>query len=417
MKTIKFLFSNLFIFFSILFTESLKCEELKHENVQKFYFLQRGLNKTDIPQLENNNMLKYSFLDSINNITKSNNEIDNIKQNNQQMNNLNFSQPDSLKYINQNITYRNISTIQDLNLKNEIHKNEIINNKFETNFQSSFIKSFSLLLVSEVMDKTFIIILYFSSKLSPFKTLFFSGVSLIFMNSISIIIGYSIPFLLYRSLIEWIAIISFIFMSFAYVNEANSLENETHFIKLNKTINTENKTRLREKRTNSIVKKGKFYFLKKDSITLINSYSTHPDSQEYRRSLIEKNPDEENSPICFTDLNQINTINKNIELIDSELDRRNDEKKIIYTLIYTILVAECGDRSQISSVLLASVFNFSGVMIGTTFALIISIILAVYFGDNISKYISEKYLNYIAGGFFFIFGIEILLVKVGYFNS
>ena len=41
------------------------------------------------------------------------------------MNNLNFSQPDSLKYINRNITYRNISTIQDLNLKNETNANKI----------------------------------------------------------------------------------------------------------------------------------------------------------------------------------------------------------------------------------------------------------------------------------------------------
>lgn len=119
---------------------------------------------------------------------------------------------------------------------------------FEINFFSSFFRSFSLLLVSEVMDKSFIIILYFSTKLPPTKVLFFSGISLVFMNSISIIIGYSLPFLLYRSLIEWIALISFIFLSFAYVNEAYHLEDESHEKKFTKTLKNERRSKLLERR-------------------------------------------------------------------------------------------------------------------------------------------------------------------------
>ncbi len=131
---------------------------------------------------------------------------------------------------------------------------------FEINFFSSFYRSFSLLLVSEVMDKTFIIILYFSTKLPPSKLLFFSGVSLIFMNCISIIIGYSIPFLLYRTLIEWIALISFIFLSFAYVNEAYHLEEESHEKKVTKTIKHERRTMLLQRRASLTATSSKYCF-------------------------------------------------------------------------------------------------------------------------------------------------------------
>jgi len=63
---------------------------------------------------------------------------------------------------------------------------------------------------------------------------------------------------------------------------------------------------------------------------------------------------------------------------------------------------------------LATVYNFSGVILGTTTALICTIVSAVYLGSYISKYISEKTLNYIAAIIFFAFGLEILLSKFGY---
>jgi len=141
----------------------------------------------------------------------------------------------------------NSSVISNFDTKLVQHP-EIKYHSFEVNTINSFLRSFSLLLVSEVMDKTFLIILYFSTKLPSGKLLFFSGVSLLFMNCISIILGYSLPFLLYRSLIEWIALISFIFLSFAYVNEAYYLDDDTHEQKINKRIKTERRSLILEKR-------------------------------------------------------------------------------------------------------------------------------------------------------------------------
>lgn len=149
--------------------------------------------------------------------------------------------------INDIVSVSKNSSINSINNPNS--NNGMKHHSFEINFFNSFFRSFSLLLISEVMDKSFIIILYFSTKLPPTKVLFFSGISLVFMNSISIIIGYSLPSLLYRTLIEWIALISFIFLSFAYVNEAYHLEDESHEKKFTKTIKNEKRSKLLEKKT------------------------------------------------------------------------------------------------------------------------------------------------------------------------
>lgn len=64
------------------------------------------------------------------------------------------------------ITKLNNSNVKAYNVSNS---NKILKkyHLFETNFINSFFRSFFLLIVSEVMDKTFIIILFFSTKLPP----------------------------------------------------------------------------------------------------------------------------------------------------------------------------------------------------------------------------------------------------------
>ncbi len=125
-----------------------------------------------------------------------------------------------------------------------------------------------------------------------------------------------------------------------------------------------------------------------------------------------KKIDEEKAAFVKIEETNLATENTENQLEETEEDY---QKKIVYTFIYTIIVAECGDRSQISSILLATVYNFTGVMVGTTVALICTILLAVYLGGYISKFISEKTLNYVAGFMFFLFGLEIFLTKTGYF--
>jgi len=67
------------------------------------------------------------------------------------------------------------------------------------------------------------------------------------MNTFSVIIGYAIPFFLYRILIEWIALISFFSLSYAYVSGAYNSSKETHEEKLRKSIMIEKRNSLLEK--------------------------------------------------------------------------------------------------------------------------------------------------------------------------
>lgn len=160
-----------------------------------------------------------------------------------------------------------------------------------------------------------------------------------------------------------------------------------------------------------------FIMIFKNLANLTNRLNTLPANVEIKTNILEKNQDEEKDPIFKTEEGMFSTENDENQFNDSDEDNilEINHKKIVYTMIYTIIVAECGDRSQISSILLATVYNFTGVMVGTTVALFCTILLAVYLGGYISKYISEKTLNYVAGVIFLLFGLEIFFTKTGYF--
>lgn len=249
---------------------SIDKEKQKNSNSESVHFLTFLQNNiTNADSMNENNTATVIVNDN-----KINDQASNTVDRANNSNNINNTDANSYIFNSTNIPSNN--TLETSNGKNtsiinsypesvakEAKKQKIIHaGEFECNFISSFFRSFSLLLVSETMDKTFIIILYFATRLSPGKLFFYSSVSLIFMNSLSIIIGYSLPFLLYRTLIEWIALISFIFMSFAYVNEAYNLEDETHEKKLNKTVKNEHRSRLLEKKESTKKKKQICIFYK-----------------------------------------------------------------------------------------------------------------------------------------------------------
>ena len=62
-----------------------------------------------------------------------------------------------------------------------------------------------------------------------------------------------------------------------------------------------------------------------------------------------------------------------------------------------MFISECGDRTQFTSLSMAAIYNFYGVVIGTSSALIITIFLGVFLGKYLIKYLKEKTLNAILG--------------------
>ncbi len=75
------------------------------------------------------------------------------------------------------------------------------------------------------------------------------------------------------------------------------------------------------------------------------------------------------------------------------------EYKVFFTIFATVFIAELGDKTQLATMLFAAdkeVSKFT-VLVGASLALIAATVISVLAGSLISKYISTKYLHYIAG--------------------
>ncbi len=81
--------------------------------------------------------------------------------------------------------------------------------------------------------------------------------------------------------------------------------------------------------------------------------------------------------------------------------------KIIATVFTAIFVAELGDKTQLATLLFAADKHVSkaSVFMGASLALILASAIGVLAGSVISQYVSEKYLQVIAGIGFIGIGI------------
>lgn len=85
--------------------------------------------------------------------------------------------------------------------------------------------------------------------------------------------------------------------------------------------------------------------------------------------------------------------------------------KILFTVFAAVFVAELGDKTQLATLLFAADRDVSKltVFIGASLALIITSGIGVLAGGFISHYVSEKFLNSLAGLGFIGIGIWTLL--------
>jgi len=91
--------------------------------------------------------------------------------------------------------------------------------------------------------------------------------------------------------------------------------------------------------------------------------------------------------------------------------KQKAEKMLIWLIFSSLSISECGSRSQIRTIMISTVYNILGVFLGTTLGLLICIIIAVYYGNLISKLITEKLLTYICGILFLLFSIQLFFIK------
>ncbi len=81
--------------------------------------------------------------------------------------------------------------------------------------------------------------------------------------------------------------------------------------------------------------------------------------------------------------------------------------RILFTVFFSVFIAELGDKTQIATMLFAADKEVSKltVFVGASLALVVATGLGVLIGSVISNHISEKVINYVAGTGFVLIGI------------
>lgn len=87
--------------------------------------------------------------------------------------------------------------------------------------------------------------------------------------------------------------------------------------------------------------------------------------------------------------------------------------KIIISTFILVFIAELGDKTQLTTMLLSSQSNHKlGVFIGSSLALICSSLLGVILGSLLNKYIPPHFLQKSAAIAFLVIGLLLLVNKI-----
>ena len=243
--------------------------------------------------------------------------------------------------------------VQEITPKQEV--SPIIDNQyFEATqaFYPSLVQSFLVIFLSEIADRTFILVLIYSLKMHWLPLIITSMLSMAFMNILAIVAGYTVILLLPRTLIDWIGFACFLAFGIFSVYEGMEMEE--------KTIHEEYEEKMTEQGKNN---------------QLVND--------EEKDNIVENEEKKEQS----------------LWVLCSEL-------------FGFLCLSELGDKSEISTVTIAAVYNLYAVLIGTMVAYFATIIIATFLGLFIGKFLTEKMMTIIGGILFICFALQIFIIKI-----
>lgn len=85
--------------------------------------------------------------------------------------------------------------------------------------------------------------------------------------------------------------------------------------------------------------------------------------------------------------------------------------KNLFVVFVSVLIAELGDKTQVATLLFATNANLSrsGVFVASALALVLSSLIAVAVGAQMSRLVSPAILKSLAGASFVIIGLWLLL--------
>ena len=221
-------------------------------------------------------------------------------------------------------------------------------------FYPSLAQSFLVIFLSEIADRTFILVLIYSLKMHWIPLIITSMLAMSFMNLLAILAGYTIILFIPKYIIDLIGFLCFLLFGIYCVYEGINMES--------KSIQDEYEEEMSEQAKN--------YQLVKD---------------------------EEN----------------NIEGGEGNNQPKQDSIwALCAQLFWFLCLSELGDKSQISTVTIAAVYNIYAVLIGTMVAYFATIIIATFLGMIVGKFLTEKMMTIIGGILFICFAIQILIIKI-----
>ena len=244
----------------------------------------------------------------------------------------------------------------------------------KTSFLSSIAYSFSFVFVTDLTDKSVFLIILLSQKIPTLILFIISLFSVLLMNYLSILVGCYITKLISLVYLEIIACILFITFGILSIIESRKKENQI------KDLMEKTKKEL--------------------------NYSENDDYQLMSED-IETNY-ESNSELKYPSTLRTNSNISNINVIN-ENNNNGINTGLIIAIIIMLCLSDFGDKSQITVMTMAAIYDFYGILIGSTLALAGTVTIAILFGTWICDKISTKLLFLIGGILFLIFGCELVV--------
>ena len=307
-----------------------------------------------------------------------------------------------------------------------------IEKDYDINFKLSIFESFLLIFIAELGDKTFIMLIILQLKTNSITIFVSSLFAELLMNFLAIAFGYLFDFLLYKNLIDYIGIlIAFIYglfllgssfrqenISFATELFLNQKNYQTSFTELMEESKAEKKEELTKSRLHLDAKletisevdaskeETKHFQIKKDGYNFPKI--------DNNNNTINVNSNNNNPPLKRSDTELGLSFE---EILDKGRETEEDQKldvNVFWTIFRTMIISEFFDRSQMSTLSMSSIFNFSGVLIGSSIALTITCYLGAYHGNKMIKILKEKILSFLLGCIFIAYGIQVYIGKKRY---
>lgn len=243
------------------------------------------------------------------------------------------------------------------------------------NIYSTIISSFSLIFISEFGDRTFFVIMIYSLTNEPLKTFLVATPTLLLLNLAAISFGSALPIFVYVRILQWIAFFVFLLLSAILLHDGIILD---------------------------------YHAMKKDFITTYRKYSK-------QENLDNRNDQEaRNLRQGLLEGTNVNESDRSQSISLRNLNQEPPAFDTTWSFVTSLILSECGDKSQISGIFIGALHDFYSVLIGTSLAFIFTILISIGIGNYISPKISKKTIMIVTGCIYLLFSLSYLLQLIGY---